>query len=316
MTPLPPHLLGLARHRVLSAADAVAAGWSHRALDRLVREERLIRLHTGWYAPPPVGDELDRHRLRTIAHVRARAGRAAASHTSALALLDLPLYRWPIGTVHLTRLEDGHSRRGEGVTVWGRWSEGQDAAPRSSAEVLCVAPAVAIVQAGLVGEPMTALIAADAALHRGLTTRAAIDEAVTHLQRRAGAGLVRQMLTVADGRRESPGESRTAWLLGSLGFAHTPQVEISDGSSRWRVDFLLDEAPVIVEFDGAVKYADRSDLVREKVREDALRALGYEVVRLTWRDLAHPDLVRSKVEAAIRRARARRATASGTPFGQ
>jgi hypothetical protein len=43
-----------------------------------------------------------------------------------------------------------------------------------------------------------------------------------------------------------------------------------------------------------VKYArfdGRNALMREKRREDALRALGYRVVRLTWSDLRRPERV-------------------------
>jgi very-short-patch-repair endonuclease len=57
---------------------------------------------------------------------------------------------------------------------------------------------------------------------------------------------------------------------------------------------LLPALRVVVEFDGAVKYqgADgRNALIREKRREDALRALGYRVVRLTWSELRRPERV-------------------------
>jgi very-short-patch-repair endonuclease len=74
------------------------------------------------------------------------------------------------------------------------------------------------------------------------------------------------------------------------------QAEIRDVGGRlvgW-VDFLFREQRLIVEFEGRVKYdgADGRDaLFREKRREDALRALGYQVVRLIWRDLHDPALV-------------------------
>jgi hypothetical protein len=60
----------------------------------------------------------------------------------------------------------------------------------------------------------------------------------------------------------------------------------------------------VVEFDGAVKYAGaegQAALVAEKRREDMLREMGYAVIRLTWADLARPDLVRRRIEAALRR---------------
>lgn len=71
------------------------------------------------------------------------------------------------------------------------------------------------------------------------------------------------------------------------------------------MDFLLEDR-VVVEFDGMLKYENPADLAAEKLREDRLRALGYEVVRLTWADLADAEVVRAKVEAARERARRRR----------
>lgn len=94
------------------------------------------------------------------------------------------------------------------------------------------------------------------------------------------------------------GESRARWVFGLLGLPEpVPQAEIRDAEGGFvaRVDFLFKEQRTVVEFDGLAKYAERSDLIREKAREDALRALGYSVVRITWVDLAKPMLVRAKV---------------------
>jgi very-short-patch-repair endonuclease len=69
------------------------------------------------------------------------------------------------------------------------------------------------------------------------------------------------------------------------------------------VDFLVDER-VVIEFDGLVKYdghEGQAALAAEKRREDRLRAAGYEVIRLTWADLDHPE----RVVLLVRQARAR-----------
>ena len=71
-----------------------------------------------------------------------------------------------------------------------------------------------------------------------------------------------------------------------------------------RVDFLFRAQRTIVEFDGLVKYggADgRHALIEEKRREDQLRSLGYQVVRLIWRDLHDPSLVMRLVTDAFSR---------------
>lgn len=86
------------------------------------------------------------------------------------------------------------------------------------------------------------------------------------------------------------------------------QVPIRDaaGDLVGVVDFLFADARTIVEFDGALKYGSREDLLAEKRREDRLRQLGYEVVRVTWADLAYPDRIAARVAAAFARAAARR----------
>lgn len=113
------------------------------------------------------------------------------------------------------------------------------------------------------------------------------------------------MVELADVRVESAAESRTRWVFHVLGFEQpTPQAVIRDGRDHFvaRVDFLFEELGVIVEVDGMSKYDDRAALRKEKLHEDRPRSLGYEVVRLTWADLAEPLVVRRKVLAGMSRA--------------
>ena len=98
----------------------------------------------------------------------------------------------------------------------------------------------------------------------------------------------------------------TRLLLRDLGYAVRSQVRIADdgGHLVGRVDLLV-EGRVVVEFDGMVKYegADgRAALAAEKHREDRLRALGFEVVRLTWADLDRPEVVDRLIRSALGRA--------------
>ena len=43
---------------------------------------------------------------------------------------------------------------------------------------------------------------------------------------------------------------------------------------------------------------------REKLREDRLRELGWQVVRWVWADLAHPDVIAGRLRRAFARAAA------------
>lgn len=150
----------------------------------------------------------------------------------------------------------------------------------------------------------------DAGLHTGLVASSRIEEMLGVCPGWPGHEVVTAATALTDPEAESPGESLTRLLLRSLGYSVRSQVEIRATSPEFsaRVDFLLEFYPVVIEFDGLKKYAaadgsaDHGALVRAKAREDRLRALGYEVVRLVWADLKQPERVRELLEAACRRA--------------
>lgn len=58
---------------------------------------------------------------------------------------------------------------------------------------------------------------------------------------------------------------------------------------------------MLVEFDGAVKYREGTDalLAEKPLKEDAVPRAGWVIVRLVWRDLSSPGLVRQRVHAAM-----------------
>ncbi|MFC6383808.1 hypothetical protein ACFP47_07015 [Nesterenkonia lacusekhoensis] len=95
-------------------------------------------------------------------------------------------------------------------------------------------------------------------------------------------------LAFTDPASESPGESLARAQFAALGFAPPRlQVTITADGRRYRVDFLWEEAGVIGEFDGWMKYRQEGHhaLREEKVREDDLRRLGYGFMRCYWEDL-------------------------------
>jgi hypothetical protein len=84
------------------------------------------------------------------------------------------------------------------------------------------------------------------------------------------------------------------------------QVEFSDSDGFVaRVDFHFPSYDTVVEFDGLLKYGGGSPevLIREKRREDRLRALGIQVVRVTWADFNRPAYVAAAIRQAFARAR-------------
>ncbi len=230
----------------------------------------------------------------------------ALSHHSALAIHGLSIFGGD-DRVHLVRT-DAQRGRSDGVI--------QVHAPVSQTSVMMVdglrvvSPAVAALQSAATFGVCAGLVAADSALHRRAC--AAVDLAEVLHQHNFGKGVraARLVEALADGRIESAGESRARWVMRCCGLPDpVPQVLIRGGFGfAARVDFLFADQRTIVEFDGMLKYQRPEDLREEKRREDRLRNLGYEVVRLTWDDLAHPDRVRHLILAAFARSARSRAS--------
>ncbi len=302
MTDLP-----FAHDDVVDAATLVASGLHSHDVERLCRAGQLHRLLRGWFSTRPADGREDRHDLMMRALVRHFDGRAAVSHHSRLVTLRLPTWRADLGVGHLVRVGDRGCRTRRGYRVHPAVADldlvETDHGPAVSA-------AAAIIQTGLLNGFMDTLIAADAALLRKLTTRGELASAAELFTGHRGIGPVRAALRHADPRHESPGETRTAHALRSLGLSSTPQVWIETALGRKRVDALLDDDPVVVEFDGRVKYVSPTKgdgpggdpLFEEKRREDAIRDEVYEFVRVTWRQLDDVAAIGRRIAAARLRA--------------
>ncbi|MGO4599444.1 type IV toxin-antitoxin system AbiEi family antitoxin domain-containing protein [Terrabacter sp. 2RAF25] len=308
---------------VFSAADAAAQGLDGHALSRLVRAGDCLRLTRGWYAVAPAEPVTAqrRHALTATALGRANAARAVVSHHSTLILHGLPTYAVDLDVVHLTSLPRAPGvrvpnastrRRGlvvhrpvPGLTLSPDPDPDPDPGAADPAVTTTVPPAWAVVQTGLVHGPESALVAADAALSRGIVGAEQLTRALDGLAGHPGMAAIRAALGHADGRHESPGETRTAYVLRCLGFDLEPQVELVAEGRRYRADFRVRGTRVLVEFDGAVKYVDRAALFAEKQREDALRRAGWIVVRVVWSDLGEPGRLRRRLATALAHSDAR-----------
>jgi very-short-patch-repair endonuclease len=172
------------------------------------------------------------------------------------------------------------------------------------AGLACAPLTVALVQLAMDSGTVSGLVSADQALREGLCSEGALTHRIEAVGRKPYGSRALAMRSRLDARSESPGETRCRIVLATLGFRVTSQVEIRDAGDRLigRVDFLIDGTNVIVEFDGKLKYAsnDPEILWREKQREDALRAAGYTVVRVTWADLENPRAMAARIRRAVR----------------
>lgn len=216
--------------------------------------------------------------------------RPVISCESAAAVHHLPMLSADFARVHFTRrtsrsgsirylrhthpgpLDDAYITEVDGVAV--------TTIERTAVDVACR------------GGFAAALAILDSALRAG-ADRAAMEQLVS-ATRCPGIAVARKALRWADGLSASVGES---WSRAQMIQAGLPipelQAEFFLDGQHFFVDFLL-PGGVIGEFDGIKKYTkllregeESSDVViREKHREDLLRAAGYDVVRWIWADLS------------------------------
>ncbi len=74
--------------------------------------------------------------------------------------------------------------------------------------------------------------------------------------------------------------------------------EVNARVGRMRVDALWRDAGLAVELDGAAAHGGWAAIQRDRDREVALRAMGFQVVRYTWQQITAQ---RETVAADLRR---------------
>lgn len=148
-----------------------------------------------------------------------------------------------------------------------------------------------------------ALAIADAALRRRLVSKVDLEACLAAMPRWPGVAAARLVIDLADGLRESPLESWSAWAFHVVGLPRPRwQVVIDDPElgRSYRVDCLWDGG-LVGEADGRTKAVLRAAesrgatadamaklLADERQREGRLRALGHDVVRWGTRDVLDP----------------------------
>ncbi len=273
-----------AQDGVVTTRQLMKLGHTRESITALVREGAVTRLTRGVYAvgdvPEGSARSVEWHRMLGRGARLLYPDGALAGH-SAMVALDLPVWGATLRRAHLER-----PVRREVITrdlVIRPPFDGDAASPG-------VVPAAAgVVQHCLEHGATPGIVAADAALHGGVATLAELNAAAGVVRGWPRSSRVRTMMALLDARSESVGESRLRVGLTLLGVQVEPQVVIRDERGRFvaRVDFLVKDTRVVIEFDGLVKYRDggAEALIAEKRREDELRRLGYHVVRVVWSDL-------------------------------
>jgi very-short-patch-repair endonuclease len=286
------------QHGVFSARQARAAGVAEASLRRLVRRGVVVKVCRGVFA---VAGSPRTHRQMAMAAVLAAGPGAVACRRTAAWLLGLPGFgprgievcrrfgkseRAPIGWVHRSRrLPDDH------VTVI-------DGIP-------CTTAARTLFDLAGAVRPGRCARAVDNALSRSLVSfRGLTDVFITLASRgRRGTRAMRRILAERGPHYVAPASEleALAWdVFTGAGLRLDKQVDVGD-TERWigRVDFRVRGTRVLIEADGRRYHSSLLDAEADRRRDEALRAAGWIVVRVTWDELTNrpADAVRRVVAA-------------------
>lgn len=273
-------------------AQARAAGLTRHQVRQRVRSGAWDRVARGAYVPDPERafaglDEFARARVEHVHRALAAAERnpgAVVCDASAALFGQLPLLAVP-----------DRVQLGVPPGCWTGTRSGIDFRTRVFApdelldgRVPMATAARAWLDVACTHGLADALAAGDGGLRRGVLSARELEEMVARAGKRRGRARAARALALVDAERESPLESASFAYFVEHGLP-LPRCQVviyaSDGRFLGRVDFLWDDARLVGECDGRMKYASADDLYAEKRREDALRQEGLRVVRWSMGDL-------------------------------
>jgi very-short-patch-repair endonuclease len=279
------------QHAVVTGDDLAAAGLGRGAIARRLAEGRLRRIHFGVYlvGPAPLP------RTRDMAAVLACGRTAVLSHRSAAALWGIrPPWNGPVDVT----ASAGHPRGDAGIRVHRvRTLDKTDITRRQGVPV--TAPARTLLDLAGVLHPRDLARALEEAEVRRLVTRRQLAALLARSRGRAGAAALREALRQYDEPALTRSEAE-ARMLDLIRAARLPPPCTNARVGRHEVDFLWPAERLVVEVDGFAFHSTRAAFERDRAKDAELHILGYRVVRITWRQIAHePEAVVATVAAAL-----------------
>lgn len=284
------------QHGVITRAQLLAAGLGAGAIDHRVRNGRLQLLHRGIYL---AGHATPTWRAREIAAVLA-CGAAVLSHRSAACFWEA----LPYPAASSTAVDVTVTRRGPESKPGIRVHRARTLARRDYAihdEIPVTTPPRTVLDlavSDLPGEVERAL--GEMLARRRLSERQLRDQLARNPGRQ-GAGVLRALIDLDGGPAASRSEAERR-LLRLVRAAGLPIPEANVRVGGFEVDFIWRQQRLVVEVDGYRFHSSRSRFEDDRKRDASLAALGYTVLRVTWRQLTRePEAVVARLAAALAR---------------
>lgn len=312
---LPKRLAVMAHDQggTFTTAAALEAGLDRYELSRMLAVGVVHRIRRGAYVLQSVWSAADddaRHVLTARAVLRGLGTPAVLSHNTAVIASGLRHHGLTGDDVHVTHEPGaGSSRREAGVTHHLASLPGRD--QRVAEGLAMTTDARTTLDVARCQSEAAALVVADHALARG-TTRQQLQQALFATSDQPGSRRAGRVVSMADGRSESVGETIGRLALHGIGLAPNElQVSVLTDLGSFRADYGWPGWRLLGEFDGRIKHGrllrpgeSASDiLIKERQRELAIERAGWIVVRFTWADVHDHALLRTRMQEAIARAR-------------
>ena len=303
------------RDLLILRAEAFDRGLNVDDIKRRLAGGKWKAIRRGVYVPAPAVADLtpeQLHCLRIEAALPQLSSHYVVSHLSAACLHGLELLRPPGQAVQVTNPGARSGRRRKMLQTFCAAMDPDEITTVDGYPVTTVARTL-VDMARTCGFEQS-VVAVDHALRTGRVVREALETASERAGRRPGIRAAHQVIAFADPGAESVGESRSRVLMTREGLP-PPELQFRvlgrSGAMVARTDFRWREFNTVGEFDGAEKYGRRlrpgqsaGDAVfQEKLREDQIRELGFNVVRWTWGELDDPPALAGKIRRALARGR-------------
>ncbi|MCV7356304.1 type IV toxin-antitoxin system AbiEi family antitoxin domain-containing protein [Mycolicibacterium fluoranthenivorans] len=275
---------------VITLAHARLAGLSQDAVNRRVRSGHWRRCSRGVYF---ADDRPFTDAARVRAAVWAYGDAATATGLAAAWWLELTKYAPAVVEVTVPKVSN-HPKRA------GIRSRRRDLVPTDIVErrgLRVTKPALTIVEAAARRGGGMKII--DTAMQLHLVELRQLWRAHLQNKGRHGSPAARRLLQAADGGAHSEAERL---LIRALRDAGITGWKANQRLGRWEVDVLFAAARVVVEVDGLPFHTAADDFHRDRVKQNEIALLDWQVLRFTWLDLTeYPERVIAEIRRAVER---------------
>jgi very-short-patch-repair endonuclease len=277
---------------LVTRTQLLQAGLTRAAVDNRVKSGRLQPLYRGVYL---LGHAHLSDGARELGAVLACGPNAFVSHRSAAGLWHLYPAQSTEVDITVVGRNPGSKR---GIRVHRAPALGRSEIRRLGGIPL-TSPARTILDlAGSVASRELERAYAEAETRR-LVRRNELLALLARYPHRPGAAGLRSLIE-GDARPALTRSEAEERLLALIRSAELPAPELNARVAGIEVDFLWRDRRLVVEVDGFAFHSHRAAFERDRERDAALAALGYRIVRVTWRQIVHrPATVLARIAAAL-----------------